>query len=89
MTDQPQGLVERLQRFAGQLKSSTLLLLVTSLFVLDLVIPDPLPFVDEIVLGLMTILIARWQSRRAEPKPPPKPPPKDVTPPNGGYPPEE
>ncbi len=81
MTDQPLSLNQRLQRFVGQLKSSTLLLLVTSLFVLDLVVPDPLPFIDEIVLGIATILIARWQSRRKEPPPPPKPPPKDVTPP--------
>ena len=81
MTDRPMSVVERLQRFAGQLKSSTLLLLVTALFVVDLVIPDPLPFVDEIVLGLMTLLISRWQSRRQQP--PPKPPPKNVTPPAG------
>ncbi len=81
MTDSPQSLTERLQRFAGQLKSSTLLLLVTSLFVLDLVIPDPLPFIDEIMLGIMAVLIARWQSRRKEPPPAPKPPPKNVTPP--------
>ncbi len=80
MTDQPQSLIGRLQRFAGQLKSSTLLAIVTSLFVLDLFIPDALPFVDEIVLGVLTILIARWQGRHKEPPPAPKPPPKDVTP---------
>ncbi len=80
MIDRPQSLIERLQHFAGQLKSSTLLAIVTSLFVLDLVVPDALPFVDEIVLGVVTVLIARWQSRRKEPAPAPKPPPKDVTP---------
>jgi len=72
--------MQRLHRFAHQLKSSTLLVLVASLFVLDLLIPDALPFVDEIVLGIMTVLAARWRSRRAEPLPTPKPPPKDVTP---------
>ncbi len=77
MTDQSPNLVGRLQRYVGQLKSSTLLLLVGSLFVLDLVVPDPLPFIDEIVLGLSTIPIARWQSRRKEPPPPPR----NVTPP--------
>lgn len=71
--------MERLQRFAGQLKSSTLLLCVFSLFVLDLAIPDPVPFVDEIILGIATILVSRWQGRRKEPAVP-KPPPKDVTP---------
>ncbi len=81
MIDRPQSLIERLRQFAGQLKSSTLLAIVTSLFVLDLVVPDALPFVDEIVLGVLTVLIARWQSRRNAPPPEPKPPPKDVTPP--------
>ena len=81
MSDAPMSLIERLQRFAGQLKSSTLLTLVTSLFVLDLFIPDALPFVDEIVLGIITILVARWQGRRQEPPEAPKPPPKNVTPP--------
>ncbi len=81
MTDHPLSIMERLQRFAEQLKSSTLLLLATSLFVLDLMIPDPLAFVVDIILGLVTVLIARWQGRRKEPAP--KPPPKDVTPPGG------
>lgn len=81
MNDRPMSLIERLQRFAGQLRSSTLLAVATGLFVLDLLIPDPLPFVDEIVLGIVTILIARWQSRRQEPPTAPKPPPKNVTPP--------
>ena len=81
MSDRPMSVIERLQRFAGQLKSSTLLLVVTTLFVVDLLIPDPLPFVDEVVLGIITILIARWQSRRQEPPTAPKPPPKNVTPP--------
>ncbi len=82
MNGRPPSVVERLQRFADQLKSSTLALIAATLFVVDLFIPDPLPFVDEIVLGLVTILIARWQSRRQPPEAP-KPPPKDVTPPVG------
>ena len=81
MTAPPQSLIGWLQRFAGQLKSSTLLAVVAGLFALDLVVPDPFPFVDEIILGLATILIARWQGRRQEPPEAPKPPPKNVTPP--------
>ncbi len=81
MSEHSPGFVEQLQRFVGQFKSSTLLALAGSLFVLDLVIPDPLPFIDEIVLGIITLLIARWQSRRKEPPAAPKPPPKNVTPP--------
>ena len=81
MTAPDQSLIGWLQRFAGQLKSSTLLAVVAGLFALDLVVPDPVPFVDEIILGLATILIARWQGRRQEPAEAPKPPPKNVTPP--------
>jgi len=46
-------------RFVTKLRSSQLLLLVTALFVADLLIPDVLPFVDEILLGLATLLLAR------------------------------
>ena len=42
----------------------TLAGLVAALFVLDLLIPDPLPFVDELILGMATLLLARWSGRR-------------------------
>ncbi len=79
MTDSSGSLIGRLRRLAERFRSSTLLTVVASLFLLDLAIPDALPFVDEIILGILTILIARWQARRT---PPPKPPPKNVTPPS-------
>lgn len=34
------------------------------LFVLDLIIPDFIPFIDEILLGLATLILARWKDRR-------------------------
>jgi hypothetical protein len=37
----------------------TLAILCAVLFVIDLVIPDPLPFLDELLLGLATILLTR------------------------------
>ena len=80
MTDQPQRLTEKIKQVAERLKSSHLFLIVAGLFVLDLVILDPLPFIDEIILFIVTVLIARWQTRREEPPAPPKPPPKNVTP---------
>ncbi len=84
MVNAPNSLILALQRFVGRLRSSQLLLLVGSLFVVDLFIPDPIPFVDEIILGIMTVLIARWQSRRSEDEDAfdDKPPPKNVTPTN-------
>lgn len=66
--------------FLEQLRSSHLLMLLTGLFVLDLFIPDPIPLIDEIVLGLLTLLVARWKTRPAAAPPSSKPPPKNVTP---------
>jgi hypothetical protein len=34
------------------------------LFVLDLIVPDLIPFIDEILLGLATLILARWKDRR-------------------------
>ena len=36
-----------------------LFLLLLVAFIIDLIIPDPLPFVDEIILGLLNILVAK------------------------------
>lgn len=43
--------------FAGRLRFPTLFLLTASVFILDLLIPDVIPFADEIFLGLVTALI--------------------------------
>ncbi len=80
MVDSSKSFLSPFKRLAQRLKSSQLLLFVGSLFVLDVFIPDAIPLVDEIILGILTILIARWQERRASPPDPPKPPPKNVTP---------
>ncbi|MEM8929652.1 MAG: DUF6116 family protein [Acidobacteriota bacterium] len=75
----PRGVAGVLER----LRSSTLFTVVALIFAVDLVVPDMLPFVDEVVLGAATILLARWRLRRTEPEPAEKPPPKNVTPPAG------
>ncbi len=46
---------------ARRLKFPKLLALTAVLFVVDFVIPDPIPFLDEILLGLTTLLFARWR----------------------------
>lgn len=66
--------------FFKALSSEHLLMMVTLLFLVDLAVPDPLPFVDEILLGSLALLIARWQNRnKARPEPAHKPPTKNVT----------
>ena len=48
----------------SRLRSWQLFLLAGALFVADLVIPDPIPLVDEMMLGLATLLLGRWKRRR-------------------------
>ena len=65
-------------RFAAGLRFPTLFGLVAGLFLLDLVIPDLIPFADEILLALGTLLLGSLRRRRggeAQPSPPPPRPP--------------
>ena len=74
--------------FFEQLRSSHLVMLLSAIWLLDILVPDPLPFVDEIILGLLTLLVARFRSRGGTPPESPatrnppaaKPPTKNVTP---------
>ena len=73
-----------LTRFASRLKFPQLFAFAAALFVLDLLIPDFIPFFDEILLGLVTLLLGSLKRGEATGKPVPqeKPPAKDVTPEN-------
>lgn len=51
--------------WARRLRYPTLFKLTAGLFALTLFIPDPVPFVDEILLGLGTLLLANWKNRSA------------------------
>ena len=59
-----------LLNWARKLRYPTLFKLTAGLFVLTLFIPDPIPFVDELVLGFGTLLLANWKSRNAATPPP-------------------
>jgi hypothetical protein len=43
----------------------TLFFITGGLFLVDLVIPDLVPFIDELLLGMATIILARWKDQRA------------------------
>ncbi len=61
------GLVAaRMRRFMNSLRSWQLVALAALLLLVDIVVPDPLPFVDEALLAVLTYLLARWR------KPPPR-----------------
>lgn len=50
--------------WARRLRYPTLFKLTAALFAVSVLLPDPLPFVEEIMLGLGTLLLANWKSRR-------------------------
>jgi hypothetical protein len=54
------------RRYAARWRYPRLLLLTGALFVADLVFPDFIPLVDEILLGLGTMVLASLRSRRGE-----------------------
>lgn len=62
-------LLAPLMGFLGRLSYPRLFMLTAALFAFDLVIPDFVPFADEILLGLGTLLLASFKKRK-EPQPP-------------------
>ncbi len=53
-----------LLRWLGRLSYPRLFLVAAGLFVADVVVPDFIPFVDELLLGLGTLLLANWKQRK-------------------------
>ncbi|HEX6203196.1 MAG TPA: DUF6116 family protein [Thermoanaerobaculia bacterium] len=58
------GILAVLRRFTANLRYPQLFLVTAALFVLDLAVPDMIPLADEILLGLLTLLLARLKTRR-------------------------
>jgi Family of unknown function (DUF6116) len=57
-------LLAPLLRWLATLRFPKLFMVIAGLFVIDLAIPNFVPW-DDIALGLATLLLARWKSRRA------------------------
>jgi predicted MFS family arabinose efflux permease len=71
-------------KLASRLRFPQLFVLALVLFILDLLIPDFIPFIDEILLGLITFLLGSWRTAGSPPPPAQaQPPMKDVTPREG------
>ena len=62
MSDNPDG--RGLFAWLSGLRSWQLFLVAGVLFVADLLVPDPIPLIDEMMLGLATLLLGRWKRRR-------------------------
>jgi hypothetical protein len=56
-----------ISQFASRLRYPQLFFVTAVIFVLDLVIPDMIPFVDEILLGLLTLLFGALKKKRSGP----------------------
>ena len=65
----PAALIELFLTYANQLKYKKLFPLILSLFVIDLLVPDMIPMIDEIILGLLTIILANWKKERQQEEP--------------------
>ena len=50
-------------KYLDDLRSWQLLALSATLLAFDLAIPDPIPLLDEVLLGAMTLFLARWKKR--------------------------
>jgi len=64
MTSPKRAVAAGLATWTARLRFPTLLWVTASLFALDLVIPDFIPLADELLLGLATVVLARWKERR-------------------------
>jgi hypothetical protein len=53
----------RLVQYASRLRFPKLLVLAAVVFVVDLIFPDVIPFADEILLGLITLLLGMLKKR--------------------------
>lgn len=50
--------------FLSRLEHPTLFKLTAALFFVDLVVPDFVPFADELLLALGTLVLGNWKKRR-------------------------
>jgi hypothetical protein len=64
----PVSMIEMFLKNANQLRFRNLFFIVLGLFFVDLLIPDFIPFIDEIILGLLAIILANWKKERNQDK---------------------
>ena len=56
--------------YASRLRFPTLFKITLGIFLLDLMIPDFIPFADEILLGLGALILSNWRKPEDEQRPP-------------------
>jgi hypothetical protein len=58
-------IISMLLAYADKLKFKNLFLVTLTLFIIDFLVPDMIPMIDEIILGLLAIVLANWKKDRA------------------------
>ncbi len=69
MTSDGSSIRNTAMRRGSRLRFPTLFMLIALLFVVDLFVPDFIPFIDEIILGLLTVVLGLWRERRGNDEP--------------------
>lgn len=69
-------LTSLVNRLLPRMRYPYLFLILGGLFLVDLIIPDPIPLVDEILLAVLTFIAAAFSTRQEEDREP-----RDITPP--------
>ena len=62
----PRALVALFLTFANQLRFRNLFFIIIILFLIDLFVPDFIPLIDEIILGLLAIILANLKKEKRE-----------------------
>lgn len=57
------------RRYLGRLRFPTLFALTAALFIVNVLVPDPIPFVDEVLLALVGLLLGSLRKRRGDDDP--------------------
>jgi hypothetical protein len=57
-------LLAPVMRWLSRMSHPRLFMLAAALFIADTLLLDPIPFVDVILLGIGTLLLANWKRRR-------------------------
>lgn len=52
-----------IRRFLSRLAFPQLFLLLVALFAIDIVTPDPILFLDELILGVLAVMLGMWRRR--------------------------
>ena len=57
-------LISAFLKYASGLRFRQLFFITSALFIFDLILPDMVPFADEVLLGLLALLFGSWKKQK-------------------------